>query len=247
MLSIRDSNYVDLTVNPPAPVTLTALSEAGWPYTLTVKAVEDDANLPVQDVEVAVDWGDGNIQQYSHTLSSAGTLSIQTTHTLPVGRNVVRVEAQNYRAPNFDLAGVNFSVIVNPRVQQAVPTRIVFGPILPKDVGYPNSQQWNFNSGNDLEILASSVKMVLITKKGERIMEPEYGTNLHSLLFEQNTQALQEMAQQEVVDSMTRWEPRVALVSLSVSRPNDRSVQIDCVFESKLTQQTFAVSTTFEP
>lgn len=248
MLSIYDSAGIDLVANPPAAITVRAFTDEGWPYTLQANIIESDTTLPIRDVAAMIDWSTGTLPEYyDHSQSVNGTLAIARTKVLSPGQHVVRLEARNYDAPVNSVAGVNFSILVYPRIQKAVPARIVFGPILPKDAGFPNNEQWNFNSGSDLEILASSVKMVLITAKGERIMEPDYGTNLRVLLFEQNTEGLQEMAQREIVDAMTRWEPRVELTGLNITKNDDRSITVDCAFESKLTQQTFVVSPTFEP
>jgi phage baseplate assembly protein W len=247
MLYIRDFDGVDLAANPPAEVTVRAASETGILYELQARVVEDDTSLPVQSVEAAIDWNDGlQPETFDYSLSVSGTLTIDAVRQLAVGNHVLRLEGQNFAAPTRQVAGVNFSVVVLPRIQEAPDTRIVFGPILPKDSGYPNNQQWNFTTGTDLEILASSVKMLLITGKGERVMEPDYGTNLRVLLFEAMTEGMEAIAQQEIVDAITRWEPRVSLVSIGVTRsPDNRSITVDCIFFSKLSQQNFNLPLSF--
>jgi len=247
MLSIRDFDGVDLIANPPAEVAVRATSEAGILYELQARVVEDDTSLPVQSVEAAIDWNDGlQPETFNYMLSVNGTLSIDSVRQLSVGNHVLRLEGQNFAAPTRQVEGVNFSVVVTPRVQKAPDTRIIFGPILPKDTGFPNNQQWNFTTGTDLEVLASSVKMLLITGKGERVMEPDYGTNLRLLLFEAMTDGMEAVAQREIVEAITRWEPRVSLVSISVTRtPDNKSITVDCIFFSKLSQQNFNLPLSF--
>lgn len=249
MLYIRDADGLDLTLNPPADVTVKAVSESGILYELDFQVVEDNTALPVQAVSATVEWSTGSTASvYPYTDSVNGTLAVSAVQLLPVGLNVIRVEGQNYVTPVQQVISVNFVVTVEPRIQDATPARVVFGPILPKDTGFPNNEQWNFTVGSDLEILASSVKMLLITGKGERVMEPDYGTNLRVLLFEHMAAGVEEIAQREIVEALTRWEPRVTLESVSVVRnETDRSVTVYCSILSKLDRQTFSLPLTFTP
>jgi len=122
---------------------------------------------------------------------------------------------------------------------------LIYGPILPKDEGYPNTSQWNFDRGTDLEILASSLKMLLLTRQGERIMEPDYGTRLHSLLFLPQTSGFESVVQHEITEALTRWEPRVELRYFQVEKTGDREIKVTATFASRLNQSEFVLPLTF--
>jgi phage baseplate assembly protein W len=102
-----------------------------------------------------------------------------------------------------------------------------------------------YNTESDLLILESSVRMLLLTAKGERLMEPEYGTNLRRILFEQNINGIEAAIQEEIVSALTTWEPRLQLQTISVQRNADQSVTVNCAFLSKLSTQGFDMNLEF--
>lgn len=62
----------------------------------------------------------------------------------------------------------------------------------------------------------SSLKMVLTTAPGERLMRPAFGCRIWELLFEPiNANTLGLMAE-AVRESVSRWEPRIALDDVRV-------------------------------
>jgi len=247
MLSIRDTDGDDLTANPPVAVVIRAPDTTGIAYQLQFSVVEDSEVLPFNYVSAVVNWNDGTApEEFPYTLASSGTLTISSQRRLTIGDHNIEVVAQNYAAPTPDTVLVNFEVVVDPPVTYAEPRKLLYGPILPSDQGFPNASQWSFNTGYDSNILASSVKMLLITNKNERVMEPEYGTRLRDILFEPMGQGVEAMARQEIVDALNRWEPRVTLEFLQVIRNNDRSVTVNAQFVSKISFKQFVTSVTFE-
>jgi hypothetical protein len=247
MLSLLNSSGVDLVANPPAAVTVRAQLSTGADYTVTAVLIENAGTLPVSSVEAALWWNDGGSPDFfSYTTSSNGTLSISAHRVLSTGNHNLRLVGWNFRAPLSDEVACNFAVTVLPRTQPSVAPRQIYGPIMPKDDGSPNPQQWNFDTDSDVAILQSSVKMLLGTAKGERIMEPGYGTNLRRLLFEPMAQGLGDVARQEIADSISTWEPRVTLQNITVQQTSERSITVFCDFLSKLTQDSFTTRNTFE-
>lgn len=242
-VTITDFDGVDLVALPPAPVPVVAIPVTGGRATIQCLAI-CTGTLPVCFVTGTVAWGDGSLPVvYNGT--TAGTLTIDTFRNLQPGAYVVTVEAHDYSTPVWHTVNVNFMFEVQPQNPAPVKTPIIFGPILPKDAGYPNADQWNWNRGEDIEILASSVKMLLTTSKGERVMQPDYGTNLTMILFEFQGNGIESMVQQEIVDAITKWEPRVSLQFLDVQRSGEREVTVNASFVSKLNQQPFHVPMVF--
>ena len=79
-----------------------------------------------------------------------------------------------------------------------------------------------FTSGaSDID---ASLRMVLITAPGERLMRPQFGCKIWDLLFEPvnaNTIGLMASA---VRDAVAQWEPRVTLEDVDIEPdPNDRA------------------------
>jgi phage baseplate assembly protein W len=248
MLSIFSFFGTDLVANPPVAVALNATSAGGLLYSIQVEAVESDITLPLQLVNVTVDWNDGQPSVvFPYALTSNGTNTVDAGRVLGLGQHIINVQAQNLRAPQADIIAVNFDVTVLPSVEFATVTPLLFGPILPRDDGYPNPQQWDFNTGYDTAIIDSSVKMLLSTSKGERIMLPDYGTNLRLLVFGPVTQDMQATAQQEIIDALNNWEPRASLQSLTVTQTASAAITLTCILLSKLTQQTFTTTVVFAP
>jgi phage baseplate assembly protein W len=103
-----------------------------------------------------------------------------------------------------------------------------------------------FDIGSDNKIWESSVKMLLKTKRGDRVMEPRYGTNLQQLLFENDPNTVMGLASQEVTRALSQWEPRVQLLNLSARNNGDRSISLDLTLLSKLSQQPFEANVMYE-
>jgi hypothetical protein len=61
-----------------------------------------------------------------------------------------------------------------------------------------------------------SIRIILSTQHGERIMRPDFGANLRSLAFAANTPATAGLARHLVQSALTRWEPRIEVVDVDV-------------------------------
>lgn len=72
--------------------------------------------------------------------------------------------------------------------------------------------------------IKSDLLVLLLTNPGERVMTPEFGTPLRKLVFEPNDQTLREQARNMIIDSITRWEPRIVVRKIEVSSNPGREV-----------------------
>lgn len=59
------------------------------------------------------------------------------------------------------------------------------------------------------EDIRQSIYIILMTRKGERAMLPEFGSRIHDYVFELPDQTAENLIATEVVDALTRWEPRI--------------------------------------
>lgn len=83
-----------------------------------------------------------------------------------------------------------------------------------------NKENGIFNqSYTDREQVISNLKNLLLTRKGERIMQPEFGTDLQYYLFEQITDELefQEKLIGEIRSALTFWMPYVSIQDVNVN------------------------------
>jgi phage baseplate assembly protein W len=246
MLTLRDILGNDLALVSPTPINVVLTTPIGTPVTVSVSGTETDTSLAPIYLSGTIDWNDGrSVSTFANTAYSNGTLAMSAQRYLSPGYHNIGVYIKNYRSPVSDQVQVNLSVTVIDRGEGVNSVPYLYGPILPKDSGYPNAQQWEFNVDTDLAVLVSSVKMLLETKIGERIMQPGYGTDIHSVLFEPSVPGIELLIQEKLVQALNAWEPRVSLISLSVSRGTDRSISVAVLLESRKTRQQFTVTNTF--
>ncbi|WP_328475133.1 GPW/gp25 family protein [Actinoplanes sp. NBC_00393] len=62
-----------------------------------------------------------------------------------------------------------------------------------------------------------SIRLILGTQHGERLMRPAFGGNLKSLVFAANNATTASLAAYYVKDALDRWEPRIEVLDVVVS------------------------------
>lgn len=79
----------------------------------------------------------------------------------------------------------------------------------------------------DDEAVRQAVLMLLSTRPGERVMRPDYGCDLHSLIFSPNDDTTAGIAIYLVRTALQRWEPRVEIRDLDAGPdPEDPAVLV---------------------
>jgi phage baseplate assembly protein W len=64
--------------------------------------------------------------------------------------------------------------------------------------------------------IRESIVTILGTEQGERLMRPDFGSRLRSLVFEPNSPATANLARFYIEDALARWEPRIEQVQVVV-------------------------------
>jgi phage baseplate assembly protein W len=64
----------------------------------------------------------------------------------------------------------------------------------------------------------SNLKNLLLTIKGERIMQPDFGTNIRSTLFEPNTKLIVDNLKASLANDIKFWLPYINLKEINVVR-----------------------------
>ena len=66
--------------------------------------------------------------------------------------------------------------------------------------------------------IKEAIHIILGTAQGERVMRPDFGCGIHDLIFAPiNTNTIG-MVESSIREALTRWEPRIELLDIEVSR-----------------------------
>jgi phage baseplate assembly protein W len=63
--------------------------------------------------------------------------------------------------------------------------------------------------------IRESTLQILGTRPGERLMNPEFGSKLNGLVFEQNDEVLKGLIRYYLIDAIKRWEKRVIITGIT--------------------------------
>ncbi|MGQ5640489.1 MULTISPECIES: GPW/gp25 family protein [unclassified Streptomyces] len=84
-----------------------------------------------------------------------------------------------------------------------------------------------------------SIRIILGTQYGERVMRPRFGCNLKSLVLAPNDASTANLARYYVEESLARWEPRIELVEVSVENDSLRNaLLIGVTYRLRVTAST---------
>jgi phage baseplate assembly protein W len=127
-----------------------------------------------------------------------------------------------------------------------MPKQNIFGQGLgfPPRVGADGRLAWSEGEKN----VRDSIRILLLTEPGERLMREEFGCGLRQFLFEPNTVTTRQLIQERIIQVIGRWEPRVALEDVTVDEDpdNPRLVAITIVFRLVATQGLGRLSLTLQ-
>ena len=82
---------------------------------------------------------------------------------------------------------------------------------------------------NGSEDLDRSMRVVLATAPGERVMRPQFGCRIWDMLFEPVTPNLLGLMAQAVRESLAQWEPRVTVDDVEILPQGDDNARVDIV------------------
>jgi phage baseplate assembly protein W len=82
--------------------------------------------------------------------------------------------------------------------------------------------------------LRQSILLLLSTRPGERVMRPDYGCDLHRLIFSPNDDTTAGLAMHYVTRALERWEPRVDIVHLDAAADDDYPERLILVLEYRV-------------
>jgi uncharacterized protein len=68
--------------------------------------------------------------------------------------------------------------------------------------------------------IRQSIYIIVYTVPGERVMRPEFGCEIHSLVFDPVNEETAVVAERYVREALLRWEPRINLKEIKVTPGN---------------------------
>ncbi len=82
-----------------------------------------------------------------------------------------------------------------------------------------------------LEQAGHNIKNLLLTAKGERVMQPDFGSDLRALLFEQADENIEERIEETILESISTWLPYISVGKIDIiedeTNPNSMKVDLD--------------------
>lgn len=83
---------------------------------------------------------------------------------------------------------------------------------------------------DDAAVLRSSVLWIVLTRLGERVMQPEFGSLLPGAVFEPNDVATGDSIKNSVRDAISRWDDRIEFIDFTVESSENH---LYCTLEYK--------------
>ncbi len=79
-----------------------------------------------------------------------------------------------------------------------------------------------------------AILLLLSTVQGERVMRPEYGCDVHKLIFSPNDNTTAGLAIHYVKQALDRWEPRIEVTYLDADPNPEEPGRLDIILEYRL-------------
>jgi phage baseplate assembly protein W len=109
----------------------------------------------------------------------------------------------------------------------------------------PVSQDLTVNKDEDA--VKEALQNLILTDRGERLMQPNLGGNIRAMLFENITPAVLTLIEDQVRTTIDLYEPRAELIDVTASSNiDDNVVKVNIVFYVKNNQQPISVDVFLE-
>ena len=111
-----------------------------------------------------------------------------------------------------------------------------------RGISYPvkSGQKGLFNVENDIELIEGNIIQILGTRKGERVMLPDFGSKILDFIFEPLDHITCALLRIEIIEAIKKWEPRVTLDkqnTIIIPYPNEFKVQAHLSYYLKIYNQ----------
>lgn len=105
--------------------------------------------------------------------------------------------------------------------------------------------QGNLKKVVNVAAVMSSIDNILRTNKGERVMLPQFGSGLRSMLFEGINQTLMKFTSRQIREAIETWDDRVIVSEVELSvEPDHSAISVIISFIIKGLEDIFQYETT---
>jgi hypothetical protein len=89
---------------------------------------------------------------------------------------------------------------------------------LGRGVSFPvKTEGGKMKTSFDEDIVNESISIILSTRKGERLLRPDFGADIMSLVFSENNAHTANMVNVYVREALEKWEPRIEVEDVTVT------------------------------
>jgi|TARA_R110002020_G_C15935507_1_gene744200 phage baseplate assembly protein W len=113
---------------------------------------------------------------------------------------------------------------------------------MPKEtpgVGFPleiTSDNAGYRLSELEETVRFNIKNIILTSPGERIMIPDFGVGIKTLLFEMSSFELLESARNKIVEQINIYASYITILELTITPIDDTSINIRMKYEIDFAQ-----------
>lgn len=105
------------------------------------------------------------------------------------------------------------------------------------------------NGGVEMVQYNDSIRQALLllfsTRPGERVMRPDYGCDIHRLIFSPNDDTTAGLAIYYVQRAIDRWEPRIDVLRLDAGRDDEQPERLNILLQYRVRVTRHAELLTF--
>lgn len=89
--------------------------------------------------------------------------------------------------------------------------------------------------------IQQSIRIILETARGERVMRPDFGCGLHEMVFAVNNATTRGIVADEVREGLMKWEPRIDVIDVeaNASGPQGEVLLINIEYKVRSTDSRF--------
>ncbi len=89
--------------------------------------------------------------------------------------------------------------------------------------------------------IRQSIYLIVMTKKGERVMRPDFGCDIHQHMFAALDYTTLTMMKHAVEEALVRWEPRITDINVKVENrmQKENAIQIEIAYRVRTTNNPF--------
>jgi phage baseplate assembly protein W len=84
-----------------------------------------------------------------------------------------------------------------------------------------NANKGTVSSNTGVDRIRQSIYYILSTIPGERLLMPQFGSKLGSLIFDPNDDTFADLAKIYVEEALSKWEPRITVTNVEVLSKSD--------------------------